>query len=596
MNNEEKNPENNSEKKSFISSNKWIRWIAIAAGVGVFLLAFFLLGLEVVHYTESTEFCTSCHNVMNPEKTTHQFSPHAHTDCGTCHIGPGVIPMVKSKLENARYLWVYPLGLYERPIPTPLSTLRPAEATCNQCHWPEKFYPISLEVRYRYGFDEQNSLTRVLLPFKIGNGEEMPEGRGPGIHWHIENDVYYITTDENRQDIPWVQTTVNGETVEYLAVDTDLTQEEIDNAEKRKMDCMDCHNRATHVVKKPENLMNEALSNGDIPSDLPYIMVEGTTVLQVIYDSTEEAITAIEGLEQKYQEQYPQVYAERQEDIQVAIEEIKQIYERTHFPFMNVYWNTYPNNIGHLEFPGCYRCHGGSHLSTDNEAIRAECNLCHALPQVAEPGQDLPAVDLTVMEMPENHYSSLWIARHRFEFDQSCAGCHTIENAGGTDNASFCSNSVCHGPDWEYLDINNMAVLELVDAPQLRFGDDDGPQTIPHPIEVDMDCTRCHGLEKLMAFPESHSEFEMDACTNCHEPTSYIGEPPEEEQEVEGEDGDAEEEEETPDGPPSVPHTLEGREECFQCHDPEGNIQPAPEDHIGRSIDGCINCHTPLED
>jgi hypothetical protein len=44
---------------------------------------------------------------------------------------------------------------------------------------------------------------------------------------------------------------------------------------------------------------------------------------------------------------------------------------------MGVGWGTYPNNIGHMAFPGCFRCHDGSHATRNGTVIRQECDLCH---------------------------------------------------------------------------------------------------------------------------------------------------------------------------------------------------------------------------
>jgi hypothetical protein len=166
------------------------------------IFAFFIFSVELLHYTESAAFCSSCH-VMKPEYTTYHNSPHARAECGTCHIGPGAIPAIQAKLANARYLWVYPLNRYERPIPSPIHSLRPVEVVCEQCHWPEKHYTDRVVVKNQYATDEENSLTQVAFNVRTGGGREN-EGLGRGIHWHIANPVYYIATDEQLQDIPWV--------------------------------------------------------------------------------------------------------------------------------------------------------------------------------------------------------------------------------------------------------------------------------------------------------------------------------------------------------------------------------------------------------
>ncbi|MBN1284014.1 MAG: NapC/NirT family cytochrome c [Anaerolineae bacterium] len=548
-----------------------MRLLLIVVGVGGFLFVFFIGVYELVHVTESTGFCISCHDVMNPEATTHQTSPHAHTDCGTCHIGPGIINKFANKLRSVRYLWYYPLELYERPLASPPTTLRPAQVVCEQCHWPKIFYPVRITTIYDYAQDETNSLTQVVLPLRVGSGEQMPEDYGPGIHWHIQNPVYYIATDYARQDIPWVQAEIDGEVKEYLAVDAGLTQEEIDQAEKRRMDCMDCHNRATHVVPNPSDVLNDAMASGMVPSDLPYIKDQGMKLFGDQYDTAEEAAAAIEGLVDFYRDEYPGVYAGREADINTAVEGLKTVYSQTHFPYMEVYWDTYPNNIGHGDFPGCYRCHDGKHLDEDNQAIRLQCNLCHYVPQVAEPGQPLPAVSLEVPVLPESHKDTLWMAKHPYLYGESCTECHTINNPGGSDNSGFCSNSMCHGRDWKFVDFDVAAIQALVvptpaPAPE-------GIPSIPHPPVGD--CLRCHGPDQIVPFPENHADYTSDMCTGCHQ--SPESEPP------------AASPGET--GSPPVPHELEDREDCLLCHDPGGKVVPAPASHADYTNDICLTCH-----
>jgi hypothetical protein len=263
-------------------------------GVVVFLFLFFLASVTLLEYSESTAFCSSCH-IMKPEVTVYESSPHARTECGSCHIGPGAWPAVQGKLASARYLWVYPLNLYERPVPSPIKSLRPVEVVCEQCHWPQKFYDDRYVMKPDYARDERNSLTRTQLLLRTGGGLRSA-GQGRGIHWHIENPVYYIATDEKLQDIPWVQAEFNGVTTEYISVDWNLTPEFIAKAEKHKMDCVDCHNRATHVFRNPDEALNSALNAGLIAADLPYIKREGMKVLEKSYGTEEEAAKSIAGV------------------------------------------------------------------------------------------------------------------------------------------------------------------------------------------------------------------------------------------------------------------------------------------------------------
>ena len=389
-----------------------------AVGVVAALFLFFIGSVTLLDYTESTEFCSMCH-VMDPEHEAYMNSPHSRVDCGTCHIGPGVIPAIQAKLAAVRYLWVYPTNSYERPIPSPIHSLRPTTVVCEQCHWPQKVYEDRLAIIPDYAPDEQNSLTQTQLLMKTGGGSA-ESGQGRGIHWHIENPVYYIATDEKRQDIPWVSAEYDGKVTEYLSTDSTLTPEDIANAEKRKMDCVDCHNRATHIFQNPEKSINEAMATGAIPADLPYIKQYGAEVLGQKYATEEEAAAAIAGIAETYKTQHPDVYAAREADVTTAVTAIQAIFDQNTFPFMNADWQSHPDNIGHENFPGCFRCHDGKHLSSDNQAIRLECNICHSIPVVADPGQPLPPITHPSVAEPDTHRSTTWLSEHRFKFDATC--------------------------------------------------------------------------------------------------------------------------------------------------------------------------------
>ncbi len=247
---------------------RWPIVLAALAAIG-FLLLFFVGSTELLHWTESSQFCSMCH-VMAPEHTAYANSAHARAECGTCHVGPGAVAAIKAKLENVRYVWVYPTNQYQRPIPSPIHSLRPVEVVCEQCHWPQKIYADRAVLKTEYGTDKDNGLTQVALNIHTGGGAAA-QGLNRGIHWHIDNPVYYIATDEKRQDIPWVSATYNGVTTEYTSIDSNLTPDALAKYEKRKMDCVDCHNRASHNFRNPSDLVDEALTNGSLPR-LPMVM------------------------------------------------------------------------------------------------------------------------------------------------------------------------------------------------------------------------------------------------------------------------------------------------------------------------------------
>ena len=563
------------------------RWPWVLGGLGVLvaLFLFFIGSVTLLDYTESTEFCSLCH-VMNPEHTAYMNSPHSRVDCGTCHIGPGVVPAIQAKLAAVRYLWVYPTNSYERPIPSPIHSLRPTTVVCEQCHWPQKFYEDRLAVIPDYAPDEQNSLTQTQLLMKTGGGSA-ESGQGRGIHWHIENPVYYIATDEKRQDIPWVSAEYDGKTTEYLSTDSTLTPEQIARAEKRKMDCVDCHNRATHIFQNPDEALDEAMKSGNIPADLPYIKKYGSEVLGQKYFTEAEAATAIAGVTEIYKTQHPDVYAARQADVATAVAGLQAIFDKTAFPFMNVTWESHADNIGHENFPGCFRCHDGKHLSTDNQAIRLECNICHSIPAVALPGQPLPPIQQPSVAEPDSHHSTTWLAEHRYKFDATCETCHTVDNPGGSDNSSFCSNSACHATQWKYVGLNAPRVREISAPPKVPSTGE--PPTIPHPIGSRTDCKVCHGPGKVKPFPDNHSSFAPDMCTNCHQATLK-------ESSTTPAPGATPTPEMAPSsagGLPAIPHDTAGRDNCLMCHNPDGGLKPAPKDHAGRTNDTCQTCHKP---
>ncbi len=575
--------------------SRWF-WVLGALGILFVLWLFFIFSVELLHYTETAAFCSSCH-VMHPENTAYENSPHARAECGTCHIGPGALAAFQAKMANVRYLWVYPTGQYERPIPSPIHSLRPVEVVCEQCHWPEKFFANRLVNLYRHAEDEQNSLTKIALLMQTGGGTA-EAGLGRGIHWHIENPVYYIATDEKLQDIPWVQAEFNGVVTEYLSTTSTLTQADIDNAEKRKMDCVDCHNRASHDFRRPSDSIDEAMAVGLIAADLPYIKQQGVETLERVYETEEEAAQAIAAIADFYRDTLPEVYNSRQADVEQAVAQLQNIFDRTTFPFMNVTWQSHRNNIGHRDFPGCFRCHDGQHLSKDNQAIRLECNICHAIPQVALPGQPFPVVNAWPRGIePEFHLTTTWLSEHRFRFDSTCAECHTIGDPGGTSNTSFCSNSACHGTEWVYAGLNAPAIRELAAPP--REPGSGQPNPVPHPITPDTNCLTCHGASGVIPAPESHAAFDMGMCTQCHqapvtegatapEPTSA----PETGATPEASATAQPSEEPAAGGPPVIAHPLEGREGCVLCHG-ENGVKPFPADHAGRTNEVCQMCHKP---
>ncbi|MEW5976123.1 MAG: NapC/NirT family cytochrome c [Acidobacteriota bacterium] len=336
-----------------------------------------------VHYMETVQFCgTVCHTVMQPEFTTYQGSPHSRVSCTGCHIGPGASWFVKSKLSGARQVFAVTFNTYQRPIPTPVHNLRPARETCEQCHWPQKFHDAKVRVIRRFSEDEANTQLTTTLLIKTG-GSQPKSGNGSGIHWwHMDpvNRVTYIA-DERREKVFWVEhRDSQGVTTQYRLAEGAPSDEELAKYEKRLMDCVDCHNRPTHIYRLPEESVDEALAAGQIDAGLPFIKREGVVLLKVAYSSHKEAYQKIDaGLKAFYEKNYPEVYANHLPKIEAAAKTLGDIFARNVFPEMKVTWGTYPNNIGHQNFPGCFRCHDESHQSVDGKTISQDCSSCHDL-------------------------------------------------------------------------------------------------------------------------------------------------------------------------------------------------------------------------
>ena len=326
-------------------------------------------------YMDSSTFCgLTCHKVMQPEYVGHSDSAHARVDCVACHIGPGASWFVRSKLSGTGQVFAVAFNTYPRPIPSPVKNLRPARETCEVCHWPARFDAERLRVIPQYADDEKNSLTQTVLMMKIGGGD-----RG-GIHGvHVGQGVHirYAYSDEKRQTIPWVEYTgPDGHTTGYLQGGTDAAA--VAKMPTREMDCIDCHNRPTHAFQLPERAMDGAMAAGRISPALPFVKKQGLVLLKASYGTREEAERKIPlELTAYYRTNYPAVYLQNADAVRQAGRAIAALYGRNVFPAMKVTWGTYVDNIGHTDFPGCFRCHDGSHASSTGKTVTQDCGACH---------------------------------------------------------------------------------------------------------------------------------------------------------------------------------------------------------------------------
>jgi hypothetical protein len=387
----------------------------------VLLVLLSVTGYRAYQFTESVKFCgLVCHVVMKPEFTAHQFSPHARVACVECHVGGGAEWYLRSKLNGLHQVYSLATGTYPRPVPTPVKNLRPATDTCEQCHWPGKFFGAQQKTFTHYLGDEQNSPWQIRMLLKVGGGD--PEtGASGGIHWHmnIDNDIEYIAADEQRDVIPWVRMTGRDGTVtEYVSTEQPLSAEQIQSAQVRRMDCVDCHNRPAHVFATPARSVDQALEAGRLDAALPYMKREGMRVLAADYHTEDEAKAAIvNGLAEFYQATYPEVYRDKAASIQQAGEELQRIYARTVFPEMRTDWRAHPNHAGHLTSEGCFRCHDGLHKSQDGRVITKDCNTCHTVLAQGSPDEVSRAA---MMAQPFRHPVDVGMDVSEYK----CSECH----------------------------------------------------------------------------------------------------------------------------------------------------------------------------
>jgi nitrate/TMAO reductase-like tetraheme cytochrome c subunit len=381
---------------------------AFIAGALIFLLCSAIGSYQTYRYTDSVEFCgTACHVPMKPEYTAYLHSPHARVACVECHVGAGAEWYVRSKLNGVHQLFDVVMGTIPRPIETPIKNLRPARATCEQCHWPQRFIGNIDRTDYHYLSDETNTPFAVRLLLKVGGGQL--DGTMSGIHWHVSQNfkVQYIATDKQRQNIPWVRVTdaTSGKVTVYQ--NKNFTNDPAKYA-IRTMDCIDCHTRPSHDFLSPDEAVDDAIHAGLVNRSVPWVRSNLVAVLVQPYNTTDEAMQKIAA---SFHASYPKLPS-----IDGLVAEAQQIYQNNFFPEMKTDWRTHPDNIGHKISAGCFRCHDGNHTTADGkQTISADCNLCHI---ILTQGSGAQLQKLHAAGDDFYHIDSVYT-------EPACASCHT---------------------------------------------------------------------------------------------------------------------------------------------------------------------------
>jgi hypothetical protein len=383
------------------------------SGTLIYLLMTAVGSYQTFVYTESQAFCgLVCHTVMGPEFTAYGRNAHARVACVDCHVGEGATRFISAKISGVRQLFGITFDSYPRPIPTPIRNLRPARETCERCHWPEKHIG-NIELTFaRYLSDEANSPFEVRLLMKVG-GSVPDFGKPTGIHWHTSSKtkVEYIASDPQLQTIPWVRVTDSaGAVTTYRKAGF---KGDPDPRLIHLMDCIDCHNRPAHRFSSPNDAVDEAIYLGRIDKSLPSVKRTAVALLSQPYSSSAEGESRISG---ELRKKYPGA-----KGLDGTVAAVVAVYRANFFPEMKVDWSKHPENIGHMDNPGCFRCHDGQHTADNGRPMPAtECNSCHVI-LAQGTGADLArlAPDGVAFKHPSTDIDGLGLL---------CSDCHNGKN------------------------------------------------------------------------------------------------------------------------------------------------------------------------
>lgn len=440
--------------------------------LGVSTIAALLVGVAVMaaagitgwEYTNSNAFCAAmCHDVHPEEIVAHKQGAHARVNCVECHMGRNsTLHLMALKPTHLKELWGMIVG-YERPIAS--STLRPSREACESCHYPSAEHHDSIAVKVHYGTDEQSSESRTKLVLHTGMDAIRP-GYTRGIHWHIQNEVRFVTTDVQRRNIPWVEVVkADGTKVVYTDAETKLTGDQIAALPARAMACYDCHNSVGHPFANPAAAVDEAIRTGRIDRKLPDTKARAVALLDQLATLTGDE----KSRGAKIDAAIAAASAKAAAPAEFKAAELKfntvmrEILMASSFHEKDFSWKSFPNHTGHSDTNGCFRCHDGKHYNDKGEAIRLQCTLCHALPEVTRENGKGSVPSLVPAKagevQPDSHKAPNFMHKHGDDVDEKCEECHGSPLKRGKSGGGFCSNPACHGREWPGLTI-------LVDPPK----------------------------------------------------------------------------------------------------------------------------------
>lgn len=357
----------------------------------IFFVLLTVIGFEAYHFSDSPFFCGKvCHQVMEPEFTVYQRSAHSKVVCVECHIGPGAQWFVRAKISGMRQVLAVATNSYSRPIPAPVEHLRPARDTCENCHWPEKFTGKKVRTFTHFTNDDQETPEVNEISLHIGGHNPVTKAF-EGIHWHVSKNVKieYQAADTRRLAIKRVRVTrPDGSQDEFVKANVDLPEhtEPAEIEEWRTMDCIDCHNRPTHIYDLPEERVDFGLLSKQINPEIIGIREDSLTTLYTQFNTREEAQENLTNrLVELQTNRHGIDYVKRYEaDLKKAGDYLLETWMGNIWPNMNIAWGTYGSHLGHQradEGWGCFRCHDEEHENAEGKTITQDCSTCHDEPQ-----------------------------------------------------------------------------------------------------------------------------------------------------------------------------------------------------------------------
>jgi len=450
----------------------------VLSSVAVLIVAFVVLGAVSVvgwEYSNSDNFCANaCHEVHPEEPYAHQLGNHANVACVECHIGRlSTFASLTEKSGHVAHAWNFIFG-YDRP--TYSTSLPGAQNSCEGCHTKEPHRHNVVNTAKKFAADRRNSESRLTLTMRL-NGRTFGGEVRRGVDWHASGAVRFISDGPQNFNIRWVEaTSPDGSKAIYKNVSASLSDEEIEQAEKNVMDCIDCHNRAGHPFRSPEEEVDAALADGRLSAELPYIKERVIELLEQDFASEDEANELVQQAWEKYQEDFPDLEAKKPEAWRAAHQFLQERQEfmvnlmvRNRFVDEGVSWRSFPDNNGHKQDPGCFRCHGGQLQTDAGTPITVNCTNCHSIPLVTKRDR-VPDYFLSLIDKkkPDSHHDKAFISKHMKLAGEECTVCHEQIRFGVNDR-TYCSNSGCHGSSWDFLDLD--ALRTTAETADVATGD-----------------------------------------------------------------------------------------------------------------------------